>query len=404
MARAFLIGMFSHRTSWDRTPTQLAERLKHNYAHGEVLLDLTVSNPSRCNLDQPVASIRRALDNSEASVYRPDPRGLREAREAIAEWYRRHDARVEPDDIVLTSGTSEAYAFLFSLLCDAGESVLLPRPGYPLCEFLAQQQGVHGKPYNLTYDGQWFVDWGSAEEGVSSTTKAIVVVHPNNPTGSYVTKNDRSRLLQFSGEHRLSLIADEVFWSYPLMSDRPAPSFVQESEHLTFVLSGVSKVLGLPQLKLSWIIVTGPEELRAEALARLEMMGDLLLSVSMPVQGALPKLLKESDSFVRPILERIRHNLSRAHQLMATVPGLEILPSEGGWSAVLRVPRVRSDEDWAMTLLERHGVLVMPGVQFDLGREGHLIVSLLPEPEVFISGMNAIASEVSQLIRGGEQI
>jgi alanine-synthesizing transaminase len=369
-------------------------RVRRKRALGEKILDLTQSNPTRANLDRPIALVSSVLSNIHASVYQPDPRGLLEGREAIAQWYSRRNIPVQADSVFLTSGTSEAYSFLFSLLCDGGQTVLVPHPGYPLLEQLAQSLDIFAKPYELTYDGEWSVDWSTVEDQLFEAVKAIVVVHPNNPTGSYVKAGERGRLAKLLQRHSLALVADEVFWSYPLESAQQEASFALDSEHLTFVLNGASKVLGLPQLKVSWIVVSGPQEAKEEALERLEMMGDLLLSVSTPIQAALPVLLERSEELARPIEKRIAQNFTQLQDAVRSSPAVELLRCEGGWNAILRVPRIRSDEEWALLFLEHQGVLVLPGSQFDCATDGLLVVSLLPEPKIFRQGMERLILEV----------
>jgi len=386
--------MFSRRTSWDRTPTPLAELVRQKRAGGAEIIDLTASNPTRCALRQSSESIASLLTNEQVRRYDPDPRGLRIAREAIAEWYSRDGLDIDPGSIVLTSGTSEAYSFLLELLCDAGDAVLIPRPGYPLLEFLAGARDVLVKSYNLGYDGQWYIDWASVDREYSPPCKAIIVVHPNNPTGSYIGQEDRKRLKAVAESRSVAVITDEVFRTYPLETGAPSASFAGETGHLTFVLSGLSKVVGLPQLKLSWIVVSGPVLEREEALERLTMLGDLHLSVSTPIQGAVPGLLERSAELAAPIQERSRANLSVLRACVHPHSGIEVLPPEAGWSAVLRVPTMRSDEQWALQLLERQGILVHPGSLFDFSREGYLVISLLVEPSTFEYAVKTLVREI----------
>lgn len=387
--------MFSRRTSWDRTPTALAELVRQKREYGIEIIDLTASNPTQCDIPQPSDLIVSLLDNVQARTYGPDPRGLFNARVAIAEWYARDGIDVDPASIVLTSGTSEAYSFLFELLCDAGDAVLMPRPSYPLAEFLAHAHDVIINPYNLAYDGQWHIDWSSVEKGCSTACRSIIVVHPNNPTGSYVRGEDRKRLTELATSRSVAVIADEVFRTYPRGSVEPAASFAGETDHLTFVLSGLSKVLGLPQLKLSWIVVRGPAIDREEALERLAMLGDLHLSVSMPIQGALPGLLERSAEWAGPIRQRIETNFSSLRARIQPQTGIEVLRCEAGWSAVLRVPSVHTDEQWAVRLLERGGILVHTGSQFDFTRDGYLVISLLVQPTSFEYAVSTMVREIT---------
>lgn len=392
--------IFSQRTSWDRTPTVLAECLRRKRAAGEHILDLTESNPTRCTITPAVPTVASLLENPHAAAYHPDPRGLAEARHAIAEWYGRRGARVAPDSLLLTSGTSEAYWFLMTLLCDRGDEILLPRPTYPLVELLAQAQEVRLRSYALRYDGHWLIDAQSLESQLSARTRGVIVVHPNNPTGSYVKDEEREWLVRRLAGGNIAVIADEVFWSHPLVTRQPAPaSFAQEQRVLTFVLSGLSKVLGLPQLKLSWIVVAGPRPLREEALERLEFLSDLMLSVSTPIQGAVGGLLERSEEFAGLVHARIAENLAVVKAACTGNSGIDVLPLEGGWSVVLRVPNVVSEEEWALMLLERCGVLVHPGSQFDFSNGAYLVLSLLPETSTVREGIDRLAGWVSARAR-----
>jgi len=392
--------IFSRRTSWDRTPTALAECLRKKRAAGEHILDLTDSNPTRCNVTPVSNSVASLLDNPHATTYSPDPRGILEARQAIARWYARQGVSVTPESIVLTSGTSEAYWFLLTLLCDSGDEILLPRPTYPLVELLAQAHEVHTKPYELRFNGEWLIDVASLEAQLSARTRGVIVVHPNNPTGSYVKAAEMEWLRRRLGGGPVALIADEVFWSHRQgVAQQAHPSFAQEERVLTIVLNGLSKVLGLPQLKLSWIVVGGPAALKDEALERLEMLADLTLSVSMPVQGALARLLERDDEFARPVRERITDNLALVKAACGSDSGVDVLPLEGGWSAVLRVPHVVSDEEWALLLLEHCNVLVFSGSQFDFSGGAHLIISLLPESSRMREGVDRLVEYASARAR-----
>lgn len=394
------MAIFSRRTSWDRTPTALAECLRKKRAAGEHILDLTESNPTRCNITRAFDDVALLLNNSHARTYSPNPRGIPEARQAIARWYAKQGANVSPESVVLTSGTSEAYWFLMTLLCDSGDEILLPRPTYPLVELLAQAHEVHLKPYALRCDGEWLIDLRSLESQLSARTRGVIVVHPNNPTGSYVKAHEREWLSQHLGRGHIALISDEVFWSHPHGNTRPVqPSFVEEEGELTFVLNGLSKLMGLPQLKLSWIVVAGPSAPRDEALERLEMLADLTLSVSVPVQGALAGLLERSDEFTQPVHERITENLAIVKAACRSCPGIDVLAAEGGWSSVLRVPHIVSDEQWGLLLLEHCGVLVYPGSRFDFSGGAYLVISLLPESSVLREGIGRLVNLVSARVR-----
>lgn len=351
-------GMFSSRLPWGTPSNALSERaaaLRGQY------LDLTVSNPTRVGLVYPEREILAAFARPEMLEYDPDPRGMAAARAAVGADF-------------LTASTSESYAWLFKLLCDPGDAVLAPRPSYPLFEYLAGLEGVRVKQYPLRYAEGWFIDFAALERELTPRTKAILVVHPNNPTGSYVRAEELERLAGYG----LPLISDEVFASYAHV-EGVLPTLGGGGRVLTFVLDGLSKAAGLPQMKAGWIRVSGPGA--EEARERLELIADTYLSVSTPVQWALPGLLRASVH--GQILERVRRNLER-------VP--EALRVEGGWCAILRMPGERTDEEWAGYLLEERDVLTQPGYFFDLDGGPYLVVSLLTEPGTFAEGMRRITA------------
>ena len=379
--------MFSARLPGQLEPNRLSRALAHARASGQILLDLTETNPTRVGISYPPALVS-ALASPGAATYAPEPRGLRSAREAIA---KKGPGRFfDPDHIVLTSSTSEAYSLIFKLLCDPGDGVLVPQPSYPLFELLTRLDAVDAAPYLLEQHGVWSIDRESLMRARTARTRAILVVSPNNPTGSMLRGDDREWLAAFAAEHRLALIADEVFVDYPLARRPDAVSLRGEDRALTFVLGGLSKSVGLPQMKLAWIEVSGPPDLVASALLRLDVIADTYLSVATPVQLAAARLLNEGSAVSAQILSRLEENLKTLQALAQMSPAVSILPPEGGWSVVLRVPAVHREEELVLYLLEKQGVIVHPGFFFDFPDEAYLVLSLLPEPAVFRDGATRV--------------
>ncbi len=366
--------MFSSRLDWSLPTNRLSALLKTK-TH---VLDLTESNPTRAGFKYPAEAILGGLADAHSIEYDPQPRGLLAAREAVSRYYR----EVPPSRILLTASTSEAYAYLFKLLCDPGDEILSPRPSYPLFEFLAGLESVQVKQYPLRYDGAWHIDFDALRQAITPRTRAVVVVNPNNPTGSFLKREEWARLEEFG----LPILSDEVFCDYAFSSD---PSRVRTltgaNNVLTFSMSGLSKIAGLPQMKLGWIAASGPGH--EEALERLELIADTYLSVATPVQIALPRILEASAAVREQIAARTRANLEA---LKPACP----LHVEGGWYAILQVPRTKSEEEWAIELLDRRDVLVQPGFYFDFESEAFLVLSLLTEPAVFQEGLRRILEEI----------
>ena len=385
--------MFSERTRWDLRPNRLAERLAAKRASGARVLDLTESNPTRVGLACP-EGVLEALARPEARCYEPQPFGLLSAREAVAADLARRGSAVAADRIVLSASTSEAYAFLFKLLCDPGDAVAVPRPSYPLFEYLAGLENVRVDRCDLAYDGEWHLDRGSLEAALHGRTRALVVVHPNNPTGSYVKPDELAWLLELCAARGLALVSDEVFADFAFHDDpRRAASLANDGPVLAFTLGGLSKSCALPQLKLAWTAVGGPPALRDEALARLEVVADTYLSVSTPVQVAAPSLLARREELQRPIAERVRANLALVRERVADTAA-SLLEPEGGWCAVLRVPATLSEEERVLRLLEARDVLVHPGYFFDLPTEAFLVASLLTPAEDLAEGLDRLLDDL----------
>ena len=380
--------MFSSRFHWDFRTNRLTQALEARRRDGARILDLTESNPTRAGLVYP-PEIVRAFDDPRMLVYEPSPAGAAEAREAVASYYEARGERVETGRILLTASTSEAYAWLFKLLSDPGDHVLVPRPSYPLFEFLANLESVEVRQYPLTYHGGWAIDLDALAAAISERTRAVVLVNPNNPTGSYVKRAELQTLSRLCAQRRIALISDEVFSDYALGEAPDAervPTLVGVEECLTFSMSGLSKVAGLPQMKLGWMVTSGPAKLRAEAMEKLEWIADTYLSVSTPVACAAARLLASGVLVQRQIRERTAGNLAVAREALAG-SAAGILAVEGGWYIVVQMPRIRGEEDWAVELLIEESVLTQPGFFYDFESEAFLIVSLLTVPEVFREGI-----------------
>ena len=388
--------MFSSRSSFDLAPNRLAIAVDRARASGRPLFDLTLSNPTRARLPVPEGAILAALATPSATLYDPLPFGLLQARSAVADDLRRDGVNVAPERVLLTASTSEAYAFLFKLLCDPGDEVLVPSPSYPLFEHLARLESVAAVPYGLAYDGAWHVDFRSLHEAIGQRTRAVVVVSPNNPTGSYLKREELDAIASLG----LPIVSDEVFARYPLREDprRALSALDAKGASLVFALGGLSKVAALPQMKLAWIAAGGDASRVNDSLARLEVIADAFLSVGTPVQHAAPALLEAGRVTQRAIATRTRQNLA---WLMEAVRGstVSLLDVEGGWYATLRLPNLRSDEDWAVGLLEGEGVYVHPGHFFDFVGPPYVIVSLLTEEETFCEGARRVLARVAREAR-----
>ncbi len=451
--------MFSERTSWKLAQNRFTQALEEVRAGGAEILDLTVSNPTRAGLRYDEAAILGALASPRALDYDPQAKGLLGARAAVAGYYAaEHGVRdIDAERIVLTTSTSEGYSFVFRLLCNAGDELLVPKPSYPLFEFLADLQDVRLVPYPLIYDHGWQMDFPSLEKAVTGRTRGVVVVHPNNPTGSFVKAREVEMLNLFCREHGLAVIADEVFLDYGVATsgakaqtdsgqdrsagsaappksnlavstnsrspsassgqalhaplDRRSPiqglgrddrsddgaegaaahaSFAGNCEVLTFTLSGLSKVAALPQMKVAWVVTSGPAELVADAMGRLEVIADTYLSMNAPVQWAVPVLLEQRKDIQPQLMERVRWNLAELDRQLAEQRACSRLSVEGGWYAVLRVPVTRSDEELAIELVREKAVVVHPGHFYDFPGDGYLVLSLITAEGEFKEGMGRV--------------
>ncbi len=384
--------MFAARTAWRLTPNRFSTALAEARRSGRELLDLTESNPTRVGLRYPAGTLD-ALADPRGLEYRPHAQGLEEARAAVAAYYRDLGAQVDSGSIVLTSGTSEAYSFLFRLLCDPGEEVLVAAPSYPLFEFLADIQDVKLVSYPLLYDHGWQIDLHTLEQRLGPRSRAVLVVHPNNPTGSYVNLTEREQLNQLCARRGLALIADEVFLDFAIVGQAPF-TFAMNPGALSFTLSGLSKICALPQMKLGWIVTSGPEDARRQALERLEVIADTYLSVGTPVQLAAARLFRERGQVQEQLRERVRNNLAELDRQLAAQNTCRRLEVQAGWYAVLRVPAVRPDEELAVELLQHQRVVIHPGHFYDFAADGYLVISLITDPERFAWGLERLFTVV----------
>jgi alanine-synthesizing transaminase len=380
--------MFSDRTKWRLSPNALARALTEARTSGREILDLTVSNPTEAGIRPNAEIVLAALANPEAMHYDPQPRGLLEARQALCRYYQEsHDVLdLDPERLLLTTSTSEAYSYVFGLLCNPGAEILVPKPSYPLFEFLADLADVKLVPYPLLYDHGWQIDFDSLNKSSTPQTRAVILVHCNNPTGSYVSAAETAALNIFCLDRGLALIADEVFLDYPHDGAR-RHSFVTNADALTFTLSGVSKISALPQMKLAWVATSGPEGAVTEAGGRLEIIADTFLSMNAPVQLAASVLVDQRKKIQPVLLDRVRLNLAELDRQLAGRPSCSRLEVEGGWYVVVRVPVIESDEELAIRLLREASVSVHPGHFYDFPGEGYLVLSLITDPADFRKGV-----------------
>jgi alanine-synthesizing transaminase len=377
---------FSRRTAWDTAETPLARALRERKEAGLPLADLTASNPTHCGFHYP-EDLLAALQDRKALDYDPSPLGMLNAREAVCEYYRDHGAALSSDQVILTTSTSEGYSFLFRLLCDPEDEILISQPSYPLFDFLAVLDNTRLIPYQLIYDHGWQIDLEEIRRKITPKTRAIALVHPNNPTGHYTKSLEREALESVCREHGLALIVDEVFLDYGFKEGSAESFAAVESTALTFVLSGLSKIAGLPQMKAAWILCLGPG--REAAQARLEIVADTFLSMNSPIQCALPYWLKSRGAIQSQIRERVSGNLKELDRLLSEQGMVTRLEVEGGWYAVLRIPALKPDEETSVDLLQK-GVSVHPGYFFGFPESGWLVVSLLGEQREFIPGIRVL--------------
>jgi alanine-synthesizing transaminase len=383
--------MFSSRLDWSVRPNPLAQLLEAKRSAGEKIIDLTQSNPTQAGIQYPEAEIMAALANPRAIRYEPHAAGLESAREAVSAYYADRGVRVDPGQVLLTASTSEAYAYAFKLLCNPGDQILAPRPSYPLFEYLAALERVRVAQYPLFYDHGWHIDIAALRAAIGPRTRAVVVVNPNNPTGSYLKRREFEELCEICREHDLALISDEVFSDYPLVPCHTdyVTTVAGATGVTAFAMSGLSKVAGLPQMKLAWMVANQPG-----AFERLELIADTYLSVGGPVQVALPALMSLRREIQARIASRTNENLVYLkHLVSADELQAEVYEAEAGWNVILRMPRTRSEEQRVLDSLSRTNILVQPGFFYDFESEAFLVVSLLCEPVTFRAGVRSIVAE-----------
>jgi alanine-synthesizing transaminase len=390
--------MFSQRTNWKLSPNKYTKALEEARATGTPFFDLTISNPTQSGLRYDEKAILAAFQNAKSLSYEPEAKGLLAARQEVARYYKEdHGAVIDPESLLLTTSTSEAYSYVFRLLCNPQDEILVPKPSYPLFDFLGNLQDVALIPYPLEYAHGWFVDFHSLIRAITPRTRAVLLVHPNNPTGSYVQPEEVQQLNALCRERSLALIVDEVFLDYSL-ADGNRQTFVANRGSLTFSLSGLSKIAALPQMKVAWVATTGPQALVRPALDRLEIIADTYLSLNAPTQWAFPALLEQRRMLQPQLIDRLRENWNCLRGLSAGSEFFQVLDTQGGWYAVLRVPGNRSDEDLAIQLLQRAHVLVHPGHFYDFPSDGYLVASLIAQPGNFRQGI----SRMHEFLRTGK--
>jgi alanine-synthesizing transaminase len=395
--------MFAERTNWNLAPNRLSEALAAHLAAGKRLYDLSASNPTEVGFTVNAEALLHALQNPAALTYVPDPKGIVRARQAVAEYYADRGDEISPEDVILTASTSEAYSFVFRALCNPGDELLVPAPSYPLFGFLADIHDVRLVHYPLIYDHGWQIDFHALEGAITPRTRGIIVVNPNNPTGHYVKPEELAMLNEICSARDLALIADEVFLDFahetnsfrrdPLKAPRPRnnndkkpASLSTNNGALTFTMSGLSKISGLPQMKAAWLVTSGPEALKKQALERIEVIADTYLSMNAPIQLALPIFLDQRHGFQKQVLTRIKRNLGELDRQLMVRKSCSRLEIEGGWYAVVRVPATRTDDELAVDLLTKRGIYVHPGHFYDFTKDGHLIVSLIMPEREFAEG------------------
>jgi alanine-synthesizing transaminase len=387
--------VFAERTNWNLAANDLSEALAAHRAAGRPLLDLTVSNPTECEFEYPREEILRALANPATLHYEPDPRGMLSARSAVAGYHAARGAKIEPTDIFLTTSTSEAYSFAFRMLCNPGDEILIPAPSYPLLEFLADIHDVKLLRYPLFYDHGWQIDFHTLKNVIGARTRAIIAVHPNNPTGHFTKQPEAKELNKICAGRGLALIADEVFLDFGLANEIPK-SFAANADVLTLTTSGLSKISGLPQMKAAWLIASGPSKLKEQAVARLEVIADTYLSLNAPIQLALPVFLKQRDRFQTQLMDRVRKNLTELDCQLAAQQACSRLKIEGGWYAILRLPTTHDDEEFALRLLKENGVYVHPGHFYDFPTKGCIVVSLITPEKTFKEGLTRLLAQANR--------
>jgi len=387
--------LFAERTNWNLEPNRLSRALAARRASGKPILDLTLSNPTECGFRYAEHPIRTALCSPEILHYRPDPKGISSARAAVAKYYSELGAAADLEAIFLTVSTSESYSFAFRLLCNPGDELLVPAPSYPLFDFLAEIHDVKLIRYPLLYENGWRVNFHALEKSLTARTRAVIVVHPNNPTGHYTKSGELAQLNHICAARELALIADEVFLDFALREETPH-SFAANSTALTLTASGISKICGLPQMKAAWLAISGPQAAKTQAIARLEVLADTYLSLNTPVQLALPTFLDGRFELQRQLISRVKRNLAELDAQVAAQRGCVRLTVEGGWYAVLQIASITEEEEFATGLLQDSGVYVHPGHFFEFASPGYLVLSLITPEKEFSTAVQLLLARANE--------
>jgi len=385
--------MFSKRTQWSLTQNKLSEKISQLTSKGKALINLTESNPTKCGFFVS-RNILSSLNQISNKHYSPNSQGLERARSAVAQYYKEKSVSVQANQIFITSSTSEAYSYIFRLLLNSGDEVMMPTPSYPLINYLAKLNDVSVKTYSLGYEKRWSMDVNSIGKSFKKQ-KLMILINPNNPTGNYIYESELKLINQLAEKQKAALLCDEVFHDFNLREKTKTPlSLASNNKVLTFTLSGISKSLALPQMKLSWIVVSGPKRVREEAMKRLEVIADTFLSVSTPVQNALPVWLKERDKIQAGIKKRVLSNLDYLQRELVKYPENQILTVEGGWSVIIQIPKIYSEEDWVLKFLTQDQVIVHPGYFYDFPKEAYIVISLILPPKQFRQGICKIFKRI----------
>ncbi len=384
--------MFSRRLEFDLRPNELADLLSRKNKEGKVVIDMTLSNPTRAGFTYPYARIRDAISAASFAVYSPEPKGTPEARAAVCRYYEARGQMVAPEDVIITASTSEAYSFLFRLLADPGDKILVPGPGYPLFDYLLRLDGLQPVSCRMRYSQGWWYDFDPAV--VNESVKAVIIVSPSNPAGNYIHGDEWELIVGHCARKGIALICDEVFYEFPHKGVEPGVDLAEETGALSFVLNGFSKTAGLPQLKMSWIVARGPMKLKQEALQKLELISDTFLSPSTAVQGASEAIFSLAPEIRRQIHLRTSGNLAFLEKTIRD-SSIECLQAEGGWSAIIRLPGIMGCEEWSVRLLDKHHILTHPGSFYGLEGGSYLVLSLLPEMNIFREGVFRLMKAVS---------
>ncbi len=381
--------MFSNRTNWNLSSNRLTKLIEERRQQGHVILDLTESNPTKVGFDFYDIGLLNPLKNKSNLIYEPDPKGLLNARIAVSGYYKQKGIYVNPENVVMTSSSSDAYSYILKLIAKFNEEVLVPVPSYPLLSIISQLNDVVLKHYRLVYDGEWHFDFDSITSAITTNTRAIIVIHPNNPTGSYVKLNEYKILVEIAAKYNLAIISDEVFLDYAITdNEHRLESFADKSDVLTFTISGISKMLGLPQMKIGWLIVNGPQKHCVDALSRLEMIADTYLSVSTPAQNSLPYWLNQFYHINSKILNRVKQNYFLLQGASKNNVASSVLYVEGGWNGIIKLPKIRPDDEWVESFLLNSNVLFQPGYFYDFEEDANIIMSLIQQPEVLETALN----------------